>query len=117
MSYFTPENDPKIDFTKVDKAALARLEIARGKAGVPFVITSNYRTPEHSEEVGGFKDDAHTKNPCSAFDIACVDGNSRFRIVQALLAAGFNRIGINTKNNHVHVDADVTKPMNVLFIE
>ena len=115
MKYFTKETDPKIDFEKVDHSALTMLEIARDIAGIPFKITSTYRTPEHSEEVGGFKGDAHTEIPCTAFDIACVDSVSRYRIVNACFYAGFKRIGFNKV--HVHVDASLTKPQGVLWLE
>ena len=117
MKYFTPEGDPKIDFSKVDKDALLRLEQAREKAGVPFKITSHYRTPEHSVAVGGFSKDAHTQIPCTAFDIAYSTTYEVYKIVTALLSAGFQRIGINAKNKHIHVDAETSFPTPRLWIE
>ncbi|HLX12292.1 MAG TPA: D-Ala-D-Ala carboxypeptidase family metallohydrolase, partial [Bacteroidota bacterium] len=71
----------------------------------------------HSAAVGGYPTDAHTQIPCTAFDIACADSIARWKIVFALKQAGFPRIGINTKNNHVHCDCDRTKPQFVLFEE
>jgi hypothetical protein len=117
--FFSPETDPKIDFSKADQKALALLEAARGIAGCAFLITSHYRTPLESESVGGFKTDAHTKIPCSAFDIACTDSEQRWKIVFALRDAGFRRIGINKDKPHVHVDMekDFPFPQDVLFIE
>lgn len=115
--YFSPETDKAIDWDKVDKTALAMLEKARSIAAMPFVITSNYRTPEHSVEVGGIKDDAHTRTPCAAFDVAYSNTFEVYKIVTAALAAGFQRIGINAKNKHVHLDNETSLPLPRIWIE
>ena len=115
MDYFTPETDPLIDFSKVDPTSLGMLTMARGLADIPFFITSTYRTPEHSVEVGGTMHDAHTETPCTAFDILCSGSRDRFLIVKACLAAGFVRIGFN--EHHVHVDNSKTHDQNVMWIE
>ncbi len=112
--YFKPSIDLAIDWARVDSEALARLDAARELAGVPFHITSNYRTPEHSEEVGGSRQDAHTEEPCTAFDIACADSATRLRILRAVLTQ-FTRVGI--KGNHVHVDCSTRLPQNVCWLE
>ena len=117
MEYFSPETDTKIDWSRVDPIALGMLSTARGIAETPFVITSNYRTPEQSVACGGSATDAHTEDPCTAFDIACSDDRSMFLIVKGLIAAGFNRIGLNWKNGHVHCDNSKTHDPNVIFIE
>jgi len=117
MSYFTPETDPAIDFEKVDPLALAMLNNARAMADMPFVITSHYRTSEHSVAVGGKNNDAHTEVPCSAFDIVCEDGHSCLRIICGVVAAGFKRIGINMKNGHIHIDNSKDLPQDVMWVE
>ncbi|HEY5139295.1 MAG TPA: D-Ala-D-Ala carboxypeptidase family metallohydrolase [Methylococcales bacterium] len=114
-NYFTPETDPAIDFDKVDKPTLSMLNQARDKAGIPFIITSHYRTPQHSMEVGGLPNDAHTEIPCTAFDISCTSGRELFAIVKAALDAGFKRVGLN--HSHVHVDRSSKLPLNVLWVE
>jgi hypothetical protein len=115
--YFFPEIDRMLNFEKVHPIALGMLNTAREIAEVPFFITSSYRTPEHSETVGGGRADAHTENPCTAFDIAATDAHCRMRILKGLIAAGFNRIGINTKNNHIHVDNSSNLPPEVFWVE
>lgn len=121
LHYFSPLNDKNIDFDKVDLDSLVLLDHARDIAGVPFVINSNYRSPEHSVEVGGMKDDSHTEDPCSAFDISCkrADGtwNSQaaYKIVKALFEVGFPRIGVG--KNHVHVDNSPHLPAEVMWLE
>lgn len=115
--YFTPETDKAIRFDKVDHDSLAMLEVARGIAGVPFVITSTYRTPDESVTVGGNNNDAHTEDPCSAFDIAYMDHTTRALIIYALAKAGFQRIGVNEKNGHIHTDASKKLPSPAFWIE
>ncbi len=117
MPYFTPETDSKIDWEKVSKEALARLEKAREIAKTKFVITSTFRNPAHSQAVGGSSTDAHTRTPCSAFDIAFMTSNEAYRIIHALMAAGFPRIGINMKNHHIHCDCETSLPMPVFWVE
>ena len=113
--WFSPATDPNIDWDKVDQDSLNDLDLARELAMIPFQITSNYRTPEHSVQVGGIANDAHTEIPCTAFDIACSDGKTRQIIYKAVWDAGFRRIGI--KKNHVHVDRSKVLPQDVTWIE
>jgi len=117
FKYFTPASDPMIDFDKIDMQALEMLENAREFAQTPFIISSSYRTPEHCIEIGSKPDSAHTDIPCSAFDILAGDAHTQLLIIRGLLQAGFNRIGLNLKNSHIHVDASPNKPKEVFFIE
>lgn len=86
----------------LDQNSLARLDYARKLAGIPFVITSAYRTPEHDKALGRSGKSAHTRG--RAFDIACSDSRSRSLIVSSCIKAGFCRIGI--AETFVHVDDD-----------
>lgn len=121
LKYFSRLNDKNIDFDKVEIDSLVRLDHARDIAGVPFTVTSNYRTPEHSIEVGGLQADAHTENPCSAYDLSCKradgswDSQAAFKIVRALLFSGFHRVGVG--KGHVHCDMSKTLPPNVFWLE
>lgn len=117
MKYFTSGGDPAINFEKVDMKALEMLEQAREYANIPIKITSSYRTPERCIEIGSKPDSAHTEIPCTAFDISACDARERGMIIKALYIAGFDRIGLNLINNHIHVDDSPTKPHNVFFIE
>jgi hypothetical protein len=115
FKHFSPETDPKINWDKVDMPTLQMLDNARDIAGVPFVITSNYRDPAHSVEVGGGKSDAHTEIPTTAFDIACHDSSARLKIIQGLIKAGFTRMGLNLV--HIHADNSKLLPQNVFWLE
>lgn len=121
LKYFSRLNDPKIDWQRVDLDSIVLLDHAREIAGVPFQITSNYRTPQHSLEVGGLKADAHTEEPTTAFDISCKradgrwDSQAAYKIVGALFQVGFPRIGVG--KNHVHCDRSKKLVNQVLWLE
>ena len=102
--YFSEiENNMNKDFLFV-------LDEAREFAGIPFVINSAYRSPEHPLSI---------KNPSSshikglAVDIKATDSVTRFKIVKALIDVGFTRIGI--ADTFIHVDLDLDKTQNVIW--
>jgi len=89
---------------------LIRLDEARTAAGVPFVISSGYRSRAHNEHLIrlGFKaskNSSHLKG--LAADILCQDPTVRLIIVKTLIRMNFTRIGISSR--FIHVDADDTK--------
>lgn len=88
------------------------LDDARHIAGIPFVITSGYRTAEHNAEVDGVENSAHTSG--LAVDLRARNSIEHFKITKALLDVGFKRIS-RKYPNHIHCDIDETKPQNVLF--
>ena len=95
---------------KMDKDFLAKLDKAREYAKVPFVINSAYRSPEHPESI---------KNPTSshikglAVDIRTTDSRTRYKVLNALIHVGFNRIGI--ADTFIHVDDDKDKSQQVIW--
>lgn len=94
----------------MDANFLHKLDKARSIANMPFIINSAYRSPEHPLSI---------KNPSSshikglAVDIKCTDSRTRFIIVDALIKAGFNRIGI--ADTFIHVDLDLDKSNKVIW--
>ena len=94
----------------MSKEFLFVLDEAREIAGIPFIINSAYRSPEHPLSI---------KNPSSshikglAVDIKATDSKTRFKIVQALITVGFTRIGI--ADTFIHVDLDLDKTKNVIW--
>ena len=95
---------------KMDKDFLAKLDKAREYAKMPFVINSAYRSPDHPESL---------KNPSSshikglAVDIKATDSRTRYKVLDALMSVGFNRIGI--ADTFIHVDDDKDKSSNVIW--
>lgn len=117
MNYFKPEEFKckcgTCNGGKMDADFLAKLNAAREKAGVPFVITSGYRCIPHNAAVGGKPNSAHTRG--LAVDIKFSSGSQAFAILQSLLAAGFVRIGYNQRHSFFHVDSDPSLPQKVFF--
>jgi len=95
----------------MDSAFLQMLDDARGIAGIPFRITSGFRTPSHNAYVGGVQPSLKSKGSSHLFgyaaDIACNNSADREVILNSLIRAGFRRIGI--ANGFIHVDNDPDK--------
>jgi len=97
--------------TNMDVEFLQKLDEARAYAGIPFIINSAYRSPEHPESI---------KNPTSshikglAVDIRAMDSATRFIILDALMVVGFRRIGV--AKNFIHVDNDMDKTQNLVWL-
>jgi zinc D-Ala-D-Ala carboxypeptidase len=94
-----------------------RLEYAREDAGIPFVITSGYRTREYNDKLRaqGYetsRKSAHIKG--LAADIATKNSEERYIILCALINEGFTRIGIG--QDFIHVDCDESKADGVVWL-
>ena len=96
---------------KMQSKFLQMLDNARSIAGVPFKVNSGYRTEAHNKKVGGVADSSHVQG--WAADIAATSGTHKFNIVNALLKAGFTRIGI--ASGFIHCDCDPNKPDLVIW--
>jgi uncharacterized protein YcbK (DUF882 family) len=98
---------PTTDGGKMNVNFLHKLDEARAISGVPYKITSGYRTPEHNAKVGGRVGSSHLKGV--AVDIKCNNSSDRARILKGLFTVGLGRrVGI--ASNFIHVDADYDKP-------
>lgn len=95
---------------------LYMLNQARHFAGIPFTITSGFRIEQDIDRLleQGYKvsrNSSHLKG--YAADIATPSSEHRYKILNSLLEAGFNRIGI--ADTFIHVDNDPDKPENVIW--
>ena len=89
------------------------LDELRRILGTPLRINSGVRTPGHNAEVAGSKDgSAHIDG--WAADITCRTSRERLRLLRAAMILGFNRIGIGT--TFIHLDADPSKPKDVIWL-
>lgn len=102
--YFTEEEfrkaNPSCSLSDMDEKFMNKLEAAREIAGVPFIVSSAYRSVAYEKKKGRSGTSRHTMG--IAMDIRCYDNALRFRIVNALLSVGFRRIGI--ASSFIHVD-------------
>ena len=115
LKYFSLEEFDSPDLpnsgVNMDGDFLQRLDDAREIASIPFKINSGYRTKERNELVGGKPQSSHLIGKAS--DIAVKDSRERWIILDALIKAGFNRIGI--ADTFIHVDSDGDKSPNVIW--
>tara|TARA_R110002051_G_scaffold109704_1_gene182416 strand:- start:303 stop:656 length:354 start_codon:yes stop_codon:yes gene_type:complete len=90
---------------------LHMLDAVRKKFGKPIKINSGYRTVARNKKIGGVSRSSHLKG--LAVDISCNNSVDRFKLLNLLLEAGFNRIGI--AKTFIHVDIDKTKSQNLIW--
>lgn len=90
---------------RMDAGLLHKLDIARTLYDKPIFVASGFRCPAHNRAEGGAGNSAHLSG--HAVDIACPDDAERYRLVNALLAAGFRRIGLGP--GFIHADIDPNK--------
>lgn len=114
-TYFT---DTEVE--GLNEEFVAKLDMARKIAGIPFVITSGLRTPEKNQSViGAVPDSAHLKG--LAVDLRVENSHEVALIMDAAKAAGIMRRGIYVNKAfepiHVHLDIDAEKVDEVIFIK
>ena len=103
----------------MDNAFLQMLDDARGIAGIAFNITSGYRTKEYNKDLlkRGYKASKNSSHLVGkAADISVQSGSERYIIINALIKAGFKRIGV--AKTFIHCDNDSleqggTKPNSI----
>jgi zinc D-Ala-D-Ala carboxypeptidase len=115
LKYFSYEEFDSPDVPNsgeyMDAEFLSMLDNARGISGIPFKINSGYRTIEHNYEVGGKPNSSHIIG--KAADISVQGSRQRWIIIDSLIKAGFNRIGV--AKTFIHVDSDEHKDPDVLW--
>jgi zinc D-Ala-D-Ala carboxypeptidase len=86
---------------RVDEVALDKLQELRDKLGIPLLITSAYRSPEHNKKVGGAKNSYHMRGV--AFDIR-MENQDPHGFELAAREIGFRGIGYYPKQGFMHID-------------
>lgn len=97
---------------------LERLDTAREIAKRPFRITpgGGFRTVDYNNALIRRNPDA---SPTSshlwgwAADISATNSITRYSIINALILAGFNRLGLG--RSYIHVDCDPNKPGGLIW--
>ena len=102
--------DQKGSGKNMDKAFLDMLDFTRDLYAKPMKITSGYRTEAYNEDLKarGYKaspNSSHLKG--LAADIACDNSADRWDLIDSLIKAGFNRLGV--ADTFIHVDCDPDK--------
>ncbi len=98
-------NPPQFVLDNIDALA-QQLQVARDYFGEPMVFSSGYRCLKLNKAVGGVANSAHTSG--MAVDIEFTSEAHAKKLIEALIKAGFKRIGLGW--SFIHVDIDMTKP-------
>lgn len=93
------------------KKQIDMLEAARGIARIPFHINSGARCNNHNIYVGGTEDSEHLSG--EGCDIKCASSPDRWKLINALIEAGFKRIGIGAA--FIHAGSADRKPQRVIW--
>lgn len=114
--YFKEEEfkrcSPSCSLQDMKQTTMNKLDVAREIAGIPFVLTSAFRSSEWDKLKGRSGTGAHTLG--CAIDVGCNTSQYRFFIVNALLKAGFRRIGIN--KSFIHADDSEIHIQEVIWL-
>lgn len=86
---------------------LQKLDNLRHDAGIPFVVTSGYRSPTHPEESKKTHPGTHSQG--IAADIRITNGGDLYTILKLALEHGFTGIGI--AKTFIHLDTRGTTPV------
>jgi zinc D-Ala-D-Ala carboxypeptidase len=85
---------------KMQKDFLLKLDELRHVCGFPFIITSGYRSTNHSIEAEKSKPGMHSQG--IAADILVTSAADRFELIKQAILLGFKGIGV--QKTFIHVD-------------
>ncbi len=92
---------------EMDPEFIRKLDELRSACGWPFIVTSGYRSPNHSIEAKKAAPGTHAQG--IAADIKVTGGVQRRDIVKKAYYLGFGGIGV--AKGFVHVDTRTTTPV------
>ena len=85
-----------------------RLNIARVECGIPIYLTNGARCIEHNKEIGGAKNSDHIYG--TAVDVQPQSVKSKYKIMKALMNAGFDRIFVYMDKDIIHAGVSGVNP-------
>lgn len=88
------------------------LQRVRDQVGFPMHVNSGVRCFSHNEAIGGVPHSAHLRGEAS--DIGCMDSERRYKLINAALDVGFNRIGV--AKTYLHLDKDPFLPFPRIWV-
>lgn len=114
--YFSEEEfkscSPSCSLQDMKQTTMSKLDTACEIAGIPFVLNSAFRSSAHDRSRGRSGTGAHTLG--RAVDIRCNTDRNRFLILEALLKAGFHRIGVS--KTFIHADDSQGHSQDIVWL-
>jgi uncharacterized protein YcbK (DUF882 family) len=92
----------------IDPNFVKRLDELREKFGLPLVISSGYRCPEHNAAVGGVPKSQHMQGIAADIYTAKMNSVDKYRLLQCVLSLGFT---VGVKFDLLHVDTRPGLPL------
>lgn len=80
---------------------ISRLQALRDAWGQSLTITSAARCKSHNAAVGGAPASKHVEG--LAADIACTNGNTRYKLIKLAYSLGFTGLGLHPQFLHVDI--------------
>lgn len=96
----------------VNDDAMTKLQALRNDLGIPMLITSAYRSPEHNRRVGGATRSLHMQG--IAFDIRMENQNPT-AFEAAARRAGFTGFGYYPRSGFMHIDTGPARTWGTPF--
>lgn len=115
-SDFDSPDQPGSGEQKMKLPFVAMLDAALSDANVQFRIGSGYRSPAHNTAIGGAGNSAHMYG--IAADISLNNLEDTKRLFDALLANGFQRLGVykvTTRTDGYFIHCDIQKSSSALW--
>lgn len=113
--YFTEAEfqrcNPPCSIEDMDQDFLDWLDDVREEAGIPFVLTSAYRSSAYDQSKGRTGNGAHPYRV--AVDVRCNTSANRYKIIAAALKKGASRIGV--AHTFIHLDRSRIHTQNVIW--
>lgn len=102
---------PKCELSDLNPAFVEKLIYAQKMCGIPFTITSAYRSQAYERSKGRKGTSSHCKG--LAVDVSSIDSHTRYKVLLGAALAGIPRIGVGKR--FLHLDIDETKPHPIIF--
>lgn len=113
--YFTEAEfqrcNPPCSIEDMEQSFLDWLDDVREEAGIPFVLTSAYRSSAYDKSKGRTGNGAHCYRV--AVDVRCNTSANRYKIIAAALKLGASRIGVG--HTFVHLDRSHIHTQNIIW--
>ena len=102
---------PKCELSDLNPKLVDTLIFAQRMCGIPFTITSAYRSQAYERSKGRKGSSSHCRG--LAVDVSTIDSHTRYKVLLGAALAGVPRIGVGKR--FLHLDIDETKAHPIIF--